>query len=46
MDAGYQTVPFDASRLASGVYFCRINAQDSEGALANVIEVRKMLLVK
>lgn len=37
--AGRYTVPFDASHLASGVYFYRLEA-------TNFVDVKKMLLVK
>jgi hypothetical protein len=37
--AGYHTARFDAGRIASGVYFYRLQA-------GNFIETRKMMLVK
>jgi hypothetical protein len=37
--AGFYTVEFNASNLASGIYFYRINAGDSSA-------VKKMVLVK
>ncbi len=38
-EAGYHDVVFDASRLASGVYFCTMNA-------ANAVLTRKLLLIR
>ncbi len=46
MDEGYQTVQFNPSGMASGVYFYQINVQDVDGQLARMIETHKMLLVK
>ena len=39
MNAGDQTVNFDASRLSSGLYFYRISA-------GNFVDVKKMMLIK
>ncbi len=46
MESGYQRVEFAAGRLASGVYFYEIDAQDLEGAFNRTIETHKMILLK
>jgi len=46
MDEGTQEVEFDASRLASGVYYCRIVAQDAEGRSVLFSKTNKILLVR
>ena len=38
-DAGYYTVEFDGSNLASGVYFYRMNA-------GNFSDIKKIILIK
>jgi hypothetical protein len=38
-EAGFHTVPFDGANLPSGVYFCRMQAED-------FVATRKLLLVK
>ncbi len=42
-DAGYYTVKFNASNLASGMYFYRITAQ---GNNQNFVSTKKMVLIK
>ena len=44
-DAGYYTAEFDGSRIASGVYFYRIEAKDIV-TLQSLIKTMKMVLVK
>lgn len=44
MKAGYHTFNFDASKLMSGMYIYRINAEGIDGS--NFMDVKKMLLVK
>jgi hypothetical protein len=39
LSAGEQTVPFDASRLSSGVYFYKLQS-------GNINEMKKMVLMK
>lgn len=46
MIAGSYSMPFDASRFASGVYFYRIDAAAMDGSRARFIDVRKMILLK
>ncbi len=48
MDLGRQTVQFDASSLASGVYFYRLEAvaTDERGVSTVFTNVKKMMLVK
>jgi hypothetical protein len=43
VDAGYQTVKFDAASLPSGIYIYRLNA---EGKQKSFTDTKKMLLVK
>jgi hypothetical protein len=38
-DAGYKSVQFDGSRMASGVYFCRLRT-------GGFIQTKKMILVR
>ena len=44
-DAGWHKIKWDASKLPSGVYFCRITAEGLEKG-GNFTDVNKMLLVK
>lgn len=44
MKAGYHTFNFDASKLMSGMYIYRINAEGIDGS--NFTDVKKMLLIK
>ena len=46
MDEGEQELEFDASSLASGVYYYRIVAQDVEGSSVLFSNTKKMLLIK
>ena len=46
MDEGIQEAEFDASRLASGVYYYRIIAQDIQSGQTLFTNVKKMLLMK
>ncbi|MFI5253087.1 MAG: T9SS type A sorting domain-containing protein [Bacteroidota bacterium] len=48
MDGGTQTIDFNGSNLASGVYFYRINAQsqNGEGNEVQFVKNRKMVLIK
>jgi len=39
MNAGYYTIPFNASNLASGMYFYKMTAGD-------FVSLKKMLLIK
>ncbi len=43
-EAGYYSATFDASRLASGIYFARMTVQPQKGL--PIVQVKKMLLVK
>ena len=45
-DAGYYDVSFDASRLASGVYYYELAARESEGTQSEFRQVKKLLLLK
>ncbi len=46
-EAGYHTIDFDGSRLASGVYFYRLVAHEvSLGETGPVVKVRKFVLLK
>ena len=44
MDAGYQTVRFDASRIPTGVYLYRLSADGMKGK--SVVRVRKMMILR
>lgn len=44
--AGSYNVSFDASRLASGIYFYQLQARSSSSQAGSYIETRKMVLVK
>lgn len=46
LGAGDQTVTFDATHLASGAYFYRIDATSASDASKKFTQVRKMLLIK
>ncbi|MGD0591782.1 MAG: T9SS type A sorting domain-containing protein [Bacteroidota bacterium] len=45
VEAGFHTTKFDASRLASGVYFTRMFVQPQDGSNP-FVQVRKMLMLK
>ncbi len=45
-EIGSYEVPFDASRLASGVYFYRIEAESVDNAAVSFTETKKLLLVR
>ena len=45
-DAGYYTVSFDATRLASGVYYYELAARESEGTRSEFRQVKKLMLLK
>ena len=45
IEAGFHTVKFDASRLASGIYFTRMLVQPQNGS-NSFVQVRKMLMLK
>ena len=49
-EAGYKSMEFNASALASGLYFCRISATPvdaNNGKVQNpLIKVQKMMLIK
>ena len=44
--AGLHQVEFDASRLASGVYYCCISVGSLSGVAGEYVQTRKMLLLK
>ena len=45
--AGYYEIEFNASRLASGIYFYRLQAGDpSAGSGQGFVETKKMILMK
>jgi flagellar hook assembly protein FlgD len=44
--AGYYQTVWNASRLASGMYFLRISAQSVDGTQPSFTQVKKMLLMK
>jgi hypothetical protein len=47
LEEGFHEVEFDATGLATGVYFCRFHTQSLEPGLAGeTINVRKLLLLK
>ena len=43
-EAGYYSISFDGSKLASGIYFVRLVAQSGEGKLS--MQTRKLVLIK
>lgn len=45
MNAGYYTIPFNASNLASGMYFYKMTAGLSRNA-EDFVSIKKMLLIK
>ena len=45
VEAGFHTAKFDASRLASGIYFTRMLVQPQDGSNP-FVQVRKMLMLK
>jgi hypothetical protein len=46
LEEGYQTVEFVPIGLASGVYFCRIDAQGLGDEALRSVATNKMLLLK
>ena len=46
MNAGSQSINFDASHLSSGLYFYRISAGTSTSSATEFVDVKKMLLLK
>ncbi len=44
--AGRNVVEFDAGKLTSGVYFCRITAEGTGDEVQNFTQVKKMLLIR
>ena len=46
MEAGYQSVDFDASELPSGVFFYQLRIYLVNGKAGNFIETKKMLLLR
>ncbi|MFZ4620789.1 MAG: YCF48-related protein [Bacteroidota bacterium] len=46
MNAGSYSMPFNASRFASGVYFYRIEATATNGSHSRFTDVKKMILLK
>ena len=46
MNAGFQSINFDASHLSSGLYFYRISAGTSTSSATEFVDVKKMLLLK
>ncbi len=46
MNAGFQSVNFDASQLSSGLYLYRISAGTSTSSATEFVDVKKMLLLK
>jgi hypothetical protein len=45
--AGTYKVRLDASHLASGVYFCKLQALQKDGGRAgNFVDIKKMVLMK
>jgi enediyne biosynthesis protein E4 len=45
-EAGYKSVDWDASLLASGIYFCRIEIAGIAEPARSFVQVRKMVLMK
>jgi hypothetical protein len=45
-DAGVQTIDFDATGLASGIYFYRVSAQNLETGAQITPVVGKMMMLK
>jgi hypothetical protein len=44
--AGYYQAIFDGANLASGVYFCRIEARQDGSSTCEFVDSKKMVLVK
>ena len=44
-EAGYQETKFEAGRIASGVYFCRMTAEPAQGK-GRYSSVKKMIVMK
>jgi hypothetical protein len=45
-DAGYYSMSFDASHLASGVYYYELAAREREGTQPDFRQVKKLLLIR
>ena len=45
-NSGNYEVSFDASLLASGVYFCRLDAREAGNAAGGFTDIKKMVLLK
>jgi len=45
-DAGYRSVEWNAQNVASGIYFCRLDASGSQDPGRRFEKVNKMILMK
>ncbi len=45
-EPGYKQVVWEASSMAGGIYFCRLEATDGRGGGFHFVQVRKVVLVK